>query len=55
VPDGILGEILKLGGEAMIPYLARILDVTSNNAAIPSEWEKIIVIPIYKVTLVYFP
>jgi hypothetical protein len=33
-PDGISGEILKLGGEAMIPYLARLLDVTVNNAAI---------------------
>ena len=26
-PDGISGEILKLGREAMIPYLARLLDV----------------------------
>jgi hypothetical protein len=39
-PDGISGEILKLGGEAMIPYLARLLDVTVKNAAIPSDWKK---------------
>jgi hypothetical protein len=47
-PDGISGEILKLGGEAMIPYLARLLDVTVNNAAFPSDWKKAIVVPIYK-------
>jgi hypothetical protein len=47
-PDGISGEILKLGGEAMIPYLARLLDVTVNNAAIPSDWKKATIVPIYK-------
>jgi hypothetical protein len=36
-PDSISGEILKLGGDAMIPYLARLLDITINNAAIPSD------------------
>ena len=25
-PDGILGAIFKMGGEAMIPYLLRLLD-----------------------------
>jgi hypothetical protein len=29
-PDRISGEILKLGGEAMIPYLAQLLDITMN-------------------------
>jgi hypothetical protein len=47
-PDGISDEILKLGGEAMIPYLARLLDVTVNNVAITSDWKKAIVFPIYK-------
>jgi hypothetical protein len=47
-PDGISGEIIKLGGEGMIPYLARLLDVTVNNAACPSDWKKAIVVPIYK-------
>jgi hypothetical protein len=27
-PDSIPGTILKLGGEAMIPYLAQLLDMT---------------------------
>jgi len=26
-PDGIPGAILKMGGETMIPYLARFLDI----------------------------
>jgi hypothetical protein len=44
-PDRISGEILKLGREAMIPYLARLLDITMNN---PGDWKKAIVIPIHK-------
>jgi hypothetical protein len=39
-PDSISGEILKLGGEAMIPHLARLLDIKINNATIPSDWKK---------------
>ena len=40
--DGIPGEILKLGGEAMIPYLARLLDITMNNNSIPDDWKKLL-------------
>jgi hypothetical protein len=36
-PDSVSGEILKLGVEAMIPYLARVLDITVNNATLPSD------------------
>jgi len=32
----------------MIPYLARLLDITMNNNAIPGNWKKDIVVPIYK-------
>jgi hypothetical protein len=39
---------LKFGGEAMIPHLARLLDITMNNNAIPGDWKKAIVFPIYK-------
>jgi len=39
-PDGIPGAILKMGGEAMIPYLARLLDITINNGTIPRDWKK---------------
>jgi len=37
-----------LGGEAMTPFLARLLEITLNNATIPSDWKKGIVVPIYK-------
>jgi len=47
-PDGIPREILNLGGEAMIPYLARLLDITMNNSAILRDWKKAFVVPIYK-------
>jgi sarcosine oxidase/L-pipecolate oxidase len=46
--DGIPGAILKMGGEAMISYLARLLDITINNGTIPREWKKSIVFPIHK-------
>jgi hypothetical protein len=39
-PDCIPGEILKMGGESMIPYLARSLNITINNGTIPNDWEK---------------
>jgi hypothetical protein len=47
-PDWVSGEILKLGGEAMIPYLARLLDITMNNGILPSDWKRATVIPIHK-------
>ena len=39
-PDGVSGEILKLGGEAMIPYLAQLLDITMNTGTLPGDWKK---------------
>jgi hypothetical protein len=36
-PDCIPGEMLKLGGEAITSYLARLLDITINNGAIPRD------------------
>lgn len=47
-PDGIPGAILKMGGEVMVPYLARLMDVTLNNSTLPDDWKKAIVIPIFK-------
>jgi len=47
-PDGVSGEILKLGGEAMIPYLAQLLDITMNNGTLPGDWKKATVISIHK-------
>jgi len=36
-PDGFPGEILKLGGEAMTPYLTRLFEISLNRATIPRE------------------
>jgi len=47
-PDRVCGEILKLGGEAMIPYLARLLDITINNGKLPGDWKRATVIPNHK-------
>jgi hypothetical protein len=47
-PDGIRGIILKLSGEAIISYLARLMDITINNNAISGDWKKAVVVPIYK-------
>jgi hypothetical protein len=47
-PDRVSGEILKLGGEAMIPYLARLLDITMNNGTLPGDWKRDTVVPIHK-------
>jgi hypothetical protein len=47
-PDGVSGKILKLGWEAMIPYIARLLEITMNNGTLPRDWKKVTVIPIHK-------
>jgi hypothetical protein len=53
-PDSISGEILKLGGEAMILYLARLFDITINNTIIPSDWQKAIVVAIFKGVIIHW-
>ncbi len=47
-PDGISGEILKLGGEAMVSYLLRLFEISMNNSCIPRDWKDAIVVPIFK-------
>jgi hypothetical protein len=47
-PDSISGEIPKLGGEAMIPYLVQLLDVTINNGTRPADWKRAMMVPVYK-------
>jgi hypothetical protein len=42
---GVPGEILKL---AMVPCLARLLDLIINNATIPSDWKRVTVVRINK-------
>ena len=39
---------MKFGGEAMIPFLARLLEVSLNSTTIASDGKKAILVPIYK-------
>jgi hypothetical protein len=32
----------------MIPYLARLLDITMNNCTLPADWKTAIVVPVHK-------
>ena len=32
----------------MIPYLARLLDITLNNITLPGDWKRATVLPIHK-------
>ena len=32
----------------MIPYLARLLDITINNGTLPCDWSRATVVPVYK-------
>jgi hypothetical protein len=47
-PDCVSGEILKLGGEAMIPYLAWLLNIAMHNCTLLGDWKKDTVIPVQK-------
>jgi hypothetical protein len=47
-PDGIPGEILKLGGEDITPYLARLLGISLNSATIRRDWKIATVVHIYR-------
>ena len=48
-PDDISDAILKMGGESMIPYLTRLLDITFNNGTIPrNRGKKTVVVPTHK-------
>ena len=40
--------IPKLFGEDMIPYLARLLDITMNNFTLPLDWKIAIIFPVHK-------
>ena len=48
VPDGIPVTILKMCGEAMFPYLARLLDIKINIGTIPGDWKNAIGVRIDK-------
>jgi len=46
--DRIPGKILKMYGEAMIPYLARLREITMNSGVLPGDWRRATVVPVHK-------
>jgi hypothetical protein len=44
----VSGDILKMGGEVMIAYLARLLEITMNNDTLPGDWRTATAVPIHK-------
>ena len=44
----VSGEILKLREEAIILYLARLLDLTMNDGTLPGDWKRATVFHIHK-------
>ncbi len=47
-PDSISKDIIKLGGEAILPYLIRLFNVSINNAWVPEDWKLALIVPIFK-------
>ena len=45
-PDNIASGALKLGAEAIIPYIKHLFTVSLANGSIPTEWKTATVIPI---------
>jgi hypothetical protein len=39
-PDSVSGDILNLGGEAMFPNSARLLDINNTTSTILSDWKE---------------
>jgi len=37
-----------MGGEAVVPYLARLFDISIKDGTIPGDWKKALMFPIYK-------
>lgn len=46
--DGIMGELLAYGGEAMITILTWLFNKCLQTAQIPDEWRAANIVPIFK-------
>ena len=46
--DNVLAEMLKAGGQEVIPFMTKLFNTSFNKGIYPSEWAKAIIIPIHK-------
>ena len=46
--DGISGEMIKMGGRAVIEWLIRVFNVCYRLGRVPEDWKKACIVPIYK-------
>lgn len=46
--DGIVPEMLKCGGDAVIEFLTKLFNKIFDSGIYPNEWAKAIVVPIFK-------
>ena len=46
--DGCMVEFMKLGGDSIIKWLRRILNVCFVKEAVPTDWRDACVVPLYK-------
>jgi len=45
---GITGGMLKAGGEAVVQWLHKIVDLAWSSGNVPMDWQKAVIVPIHK-------
>merc|ERR1712002_206763 len=46
--DGITSEMLRFGGEGVLEWLTRVCKVCLNDGRVPRDWQRAVVVPLYK-------
>ena len=46
--DGITGEMLKYGGEALVKWITKLCKLCMAEGKVPNDWVRAIVVPFYK-------
>ena len=52
--DNVLAEMLKAGGQEVIPFMTKLFNTFFDKGIYPSEWAKAIIIPIHKRGNIHF-
>ena len=46
--DGITSEMLRFGGDSVLEWLTRVCKVCVTDGVVPKEWQRGIIVPLYK-------